>query len=113
MNKATLQYQFINDDTCRVTLETLDDCKSFAHTVAQILTQKLPRTVGLVGTLGAGKTQWVKFFAESLGAHAQDVISPTFVLIHPIDTNPQIYHIDAYRIHDSDEFLELGIEELF
>jgi tRNA threonylcarbamoyladenosine biosynthesis protein TsaE len=113
MNNSTLQYEFFNDDTCRVTLETLDDCKSFAHTIAQILTQKPPRTVGLVGTLGAGKTQFVKFLAESLGANTQDVISPTFVLIHPINTSPQIYHIDAYRIHDSDEFLELGIEELF
>jgi tRNA threonylcarbamoyladenosine biosynthesis protein TsaE len=55
----------------------------------------------------------VKFLAQALGAHPEDVISPTFVLIHPIDTYPQIYHIDAYRIHDSDEFLELGIEELF
>jgi|GEM_PF-588533 tRNA threonylcarbamoyladenosine biosynthesis protein TsaE len=113
MNKSTLQYEIINDDTCRVTLESLDDCKSFAQTIAQTLTQNLPRTVGLVGTLGAGKTQFVKFLAESLGANAQDIISPTFVLIHPIDTKPQIFHIDAYRIRDSDEFLELGIEELF
>ena len=40
-------------------------------------------------------------------------MSPTFVLIHPLGTNPEIHHIDAYRIRDSDEFLELGIEELF
>jgi tRNA threonylcarbamoyladenosine biosynthesis protein TsaE len=113
MNESTIQYESISDDACRVTLANLDDCNSFAQTIAQILAQKLPRTVGLVGTLGAGKTQWVKFFAQSLGAQAQDVISPTFVLIHPIQTTPPIYHIDAYRIHDSDEFLELGIEELF
>jgi tRNA threonylcarbamoyladenosine biosynthesis protein TsaE len=112
-NKSMIQTEVINDDTSRVTLESLEDCKSFAQSLAKSLAPNLPRTVGLVGTLGAGKTQLVKFLAQALGAHPEDVISPTFVLIHPIDTYPQIYHIDAYRIHDSDEFLELGIEELF
>lgn len=100
-------------DGCRVTLETLEDCQSLATTLVRIFSEQLPCCVGLVGTLGAGKTQLVKYFAQALGAAAEDVFSPTFVLIHPIGTSPEIYHIDAYRIGDDDEFLELGIEELF
>jgi len=100
-------------DACRLTLENLEDCQSLATALVRILSEQLPCCVGLVGTLGAGKTQLVKFLAQALGAAAEDVFSPTFVLIHPIGTSPEIYHIDAYRIGDDDEFLELGIEELF
>lgn len=100
-------------DACRVKLETLEDCQSLASALALILSHALPCSIGLVGTLGAGKTQFVKFFAQALGALSEDVFSPTFVLIHPLGTIPEIFHVDAYRIHDDDEFLELGIEELF
>jgi tRNA threonylcarbamoyladenosine biosynthesis protein TsaE len=100
-------------DECRITLDTLEDCQAFGELLARYLPKSLPCTVGLVGTLGAGKTQLVKFIAQALGADPEDVVSPTFVLMHPIGTNPEIHHIDAYRIQDSDEFLELGIEELF
>lgn len=96
-----------------LSLESLDDCREIARSIAEVLRGRLPSVVGLTGTLGAGKTQWTKFFAESLGANPSDVSSPTFVLIHPLATEPPVYHIDAYRIVDSDEFLELGIEELF
>lgn len=108
-----IQLEQSNNDSARVSLECLVDCKAFAKIIASILPKHLPCTIGLVGTLGAGKTQLVKFFAESLGANPENVFSPTFVLIHPIGTTPEVYHVDAYRIHDSDEFLELGIEELF
>jgi len=94
-------------------LESLFDCQLIARCIAEVLRGQLPSVVGLTGTLGAGKTQWTKFFAEALGANASDVSSPTFVLIHPLATDPAVYHIDAYRIVDSDEFFELGIEELF
>jgi len=108
-----IQLEEFTADACRVTLETLEDCQSLATALIRILSETLPCCVGLVGTLGAGKTQLVKFLAQALGAAPEDVFSPTFVLIHPIGTSPEIYHIDAYRIGDDDEFLELGIEELF
>jgi len=41
------------------------------------------------------------------------VVSPTFVLIHEYPGQRMIYHIDAYRLNDDDEFLELGPEEYF
>lgn len=98
-------------------LHNLDDCRDLAGQLArQIASQSksvLPITIGLVGTLGAGKTQWTKFFAESLGAQAEEISSPTYVLIHRYDSQPIIHHVDAYRVKDEDEFLELGIEELF
>ena len=71
-------------------------------------------TVGLCGTLGAGKTRLVQAVAESLGALPGTVVSPTFVLIQEYRTSrPPVYHIDTYRLADEDEFYELGPDEYF
>ncbi|MCA9164236.1 MAG: tRNA (adenosine(37)-N6)-threonylcarbamoyltransferase complex ATPase subunit type 1 TsaE [Pirellulaceae bacterium] len=70
--------------------------------------------VGLSGTLGAGKTRFVQAIAEAWGYDREQVVSPTFVLCHEYHGGRQsLYHLDAYRIRDDDEFLELGVEEMF
>ncbi len=70
--------------------------------------------VSLVGNLGAGKTRLVQAFAQAWGAADGSVTSPTFVLINEYHTpRGPIYHIDAYRLKDDDEFLNLGPEEYF
>jgi tRNA threonylcarbamoyladenosine biosynthesis protein TsaE len=74
---------------------------------------EVPLAIGLSGTLGAGKTQWTRFFADACGLTNQDATSPTFMLVHAYSTRPKIYHLDAYRIGDEDELLELGIDEMF
>ena len=70
-------------------------------------------TVALCGTLGAGKTRLVQAIAEAVGIDRRDVVSPTFVLIHEYHGRRTIYHIDAYRLRDEDEFEALGPEEYF
>ncbi|MBN1912475.1 MAG: tRNA (adenosine(37)-N6)-threonylcarbamoyltransferase complex ATPase subunit type 1 TsaE [Pirellulales bacterium] len=83
--------------------------------LGRALAQALPpgTTVALRGTLGSGKTRLVQAVAESLGVPAGEVVSPTFVLIHEYQGARPIYHLDAYRIADDDEFLELGPDEYF
>lgn len=87
----------------------------FAEQVAANITAHitLPIAIALSGTLGAGKTQWSRFFAIALGAHPETVSSPTFMLVHEYESRPRIFHLDAYRVGDEDEMLELGIEEMF
>ncbi len=68
--------------------------------------------VALCGTLGAGKTRLVQAVAHALGVPAGEALSPTFVMIHEYQGRRTIYHIDAYRVRDADEFFELGVEEL-
>lgn len=99
--------------TCifRATLSSLADCEQFAATLAPCL--QVPLTIGLSGTLGAGKTQWTRFLVHSLPGTQSEVSSPTFVLVKEYETNPKIYHLDVYRVADEDEMLELGIEEFF
>jgi len=69
--------------------------------------------VALIGTLGAGKTRLVQAVATALGVDAADVLSPTYVIVHEYRGRIPVYHIDAYRIKDDDEFLELGPDEYF
>lgn len=68
----------------------------------------------LSGELGAGKTVFVKGFAEGLGIK-EKIISPTFVLIrqHPIPaTRKVLYHIDLYRLSSVTDLKNLGLEEI-
>lgn len=64
------------------------------------------------GQMGAGKTTLVKELTRQLGVvgHVQ---SPTFALVNeyarPNDT--EIYHFDLYRLKNSQEALDIGIED--
>jgi len=79
------------------------------------LAESLPANavVVLSGTLGAGKTRLVQAIAAGCEIDPADVTSPTFVLCREYHGTRTIYHLDAYRIKDSDEFRELGVEEMF
>ncbi|HUE16698.1 MAG TPA: tRNA (adenosine(37)-N6)-threonylcarbamoyltransferase complex ATPase subunit type 1 TsaE [Planctomycetaceae bacterium] len=69
--------------------------------------------VALVGTLGAGKTRLVQSIAVALGADRRLVNSPTFVLIQEYEAVLPVYHCDTYRLRNVEEFLDLGIDEIF
>ena len=84
---------------------------ALGHALADVL--PAGTTVALCGTLGAGKTRLVQAIAEALGVNRRDVVSPTFVLIQEYRGRRMIYHIDAYRLHDDDEFQQLGPDEYF
>ena len=68
--------------------------------------------IALIGELGSGKTRFVQAVAEALGAERKTVTSPTFVLIQEYEARLPVYHVDTYRLRDTDEFLELGVAEL-
>ena len=60
--------------------------------------------VALCGTLGAGKTRLVQAIAAATGVARRSVVSPTFVLVQQYEGRRTIYHLDAYRLRDEDEF---------
>lgn len=68
--------------------------------------------IALQGPLGAGKTRLVQSIAAALGCGRSFVVSPTFTLIHEYDGELPVYHVDAYRLKNSDEFLDMGGGEL-
>ena len=69
--------------------------------------------VGLTGPLGAGKTTLVRAIVDGAGGDPASVASPTFVLVQEHQGRFPITHIDVYRLKTVQEFLDLGVEELF
>lgn len=73
--------------------------------------------IALYGGLGAGKTCLVKGIARSLGID-DCITSPTYTIINEYnarlnDLPVPLYHIDAYRLNNDDDFESTGANELF
>lgn len=69
--------------------------------------------ITLSGELGAGKTTFARAFIGSLTGKDEEVTSPTFNLVKIYNGNNglTIWHFDLYRIKNSEELYELGIED--
>lgn len=66
----------------------------------------------LSGNLGAGKTFFVRGLARNLGlSSTQRVTSPTFTLVHELETKVPIRHADLYRLTAPQDLRELGLVE--
>jgi len=69
--------------------------------------------VAISGTLGSGKTCFVKGISEALGVRSH-VGSPTFTLINEYPgARTTVVHIDLYRLKSGRELRDLGIMEYF
>ena len=67
--------------------------------------------IGLIGPLGAGKTTFVKHFAETF--KIKHIKSPTFIIGSLYPTPDQtIYHYDFYRLEDVRQLQPLGFDEI-
>ena len=77
------------------------------------------RVFAFYGSMGAGKTTFVKAICEELGV--DDVItSPTFAIIneYALGSNllpdvSSVYHFDFYRIKKLEEVYDMGYEDYF
>ena len=65
----------------------------------------------LTGELGAGKTTFVRGVAQGTGSNAH-VASPTFQLVRIYPGRVQLAHVDMFRVEDSAELRDLGLDEL-
>ncbi|MDM5318259.1 tRNA (adenosine(37)-N6)-threonylcarbamoyltransferase complex ATPase subunit type 1 TsaE [Fictibacillus sp. b24] len=88
--------------------KSAEETMSFAEKLGSILQKGDVLT--LAGDLGAGKTTFTKGLAKGLGI-TRTVNSPTFTIIKEYKGRLPLYHMDVYRLEDSDE--DLGFEEYF
>ncbi|HEY6362847.1 MAG TPA: tRNA (adenosine(37)-N6)-threonylcarbamoyltransferase complex ATPase subunit type 1 TsaE, partial [Vicinamibacterales bacterium] len=86
--------------------ETQDVAREFATSLGA------GDVVLLSGTLGAGKTAFVRGLAVGLGVAKDDVSSPTFTLIHEYRGGRlTLYHADLYRLSRA-ATVDIGLEEM-
>ena len=95
-----MEYKFVSK-SIEDTLELAENMES----------EKFPgMIICLNGELGSGKTVFVKGFAKALGIN-ETITSPTFNLVKEYNGEAKLYHMDVYRLEDSNE--NIGIEEYF
>jgi tRNA threonylcarbamoyladenosine biosynthesis protein TsaE len=78
--------------------------------LGQVITD--PAVILLNGDLGAGKTCLTQGIARGLGVpEGEAITSPTYTLMNLYQGRLPLYHFDLYRLVDTDELEELGMEE--
>lgn len=92
-----------------ISIPSLDGIAGAAREfVAQIGTN---RVFAFYGSMGAGKTTFIKAVCEQLGVK-DAVTSPTFAIVNEYESDMgAIYHFDFYRIKNLGEVMDLGFED--
>ncbi|WJE16184.1 tRNA (adenosine(37)-N6)-threonylcarbamoyltransferase complex ATPase subunit type 1 TsaE [Halobacillus sp. ACCC02827] len=92
------------------------ECSSSSAEETQRLAERLGERLvpgdllTLEGDLGAGKTTFTKGLGKGLGV-TRNINSPTFTIMKEYQGRMPFYHMDVYRLEDSEE--DLGFEEYF
>jgi tRNA threonylcarbamoyladenosine biosynthesis protein TsaE len=70
--------------------------------------------VAFYGKLGSGKTLFIKAICQELGV-VQEATSPSFTIMNEYKTAEHqfIYHFDFFRIENTNELQQLGLDEFF
>ena len=95
-----------------ITIKSIDTIGEAAQEfIAQMGTGKI---FAFYGSMGAGKTTFVKALCEAMGV-TDTVNSPTFAIVNEYDTpsGRPIYHFDFYRIKRHAEVYDKGYEDYF
>ena len=91
----------------------IKDVSKLQDTAKQLLiTFPEERIFAFYGSMGAGKTTFIKALCRELGCE-DNITSPTFALINEYSTPKGllIYHFDFYRIKKLEEAYDLGYED--
>lgn len=96
-----------------ITINSLEDIHEAAR---QFIAAMGDNTVfAFYGSMGAGKTTFVKAVCEELGV-SDAVNSPTFAIVNEYrsdESGELIYHFDFYRIKRLEEVYDMGYEDYF
>lgn len=102
-----------------VTTSTEEETLDLGSHIAEWLKKIPPQPIALIGELGAGKTTLAKGIIHGLtGISIHEITSPTFQYASLFEGSPDglhsysIAHCDLWRMADSEEFLNLGLEDL-
>jgi len=96
----------------RIEINNLIDLPTAARTF--IANMGDSQVFAFYGSMGAGKTTFIKAVCEELGVK-ETVASPTFAIINEYrdKKGDSIYHFDFYRINKLEEAFDFGYEDYF
>jgi tRNA threonylcarbamoyladenosine biosynthesis protein TsaE len=93
-------------------LSSLDETLAFGRFLGKIA--QPGDVICLDGDLGAGKTTLTQAIAHGLEVPSDDyVTSPSFAILHEYQGRIPLYHMDFYRLTDSADIEDLGLDEYF
>ena len=112
-----------------IIIQDLDQIRTAARQfIGQALEGNSQRVIAFYGTMGAGKTTFIKALCEELGV-TDVVTSPTFAIVNEYEVDSSalntqhstfntqpitcIYHFDFYRIKRIEEVYDMGYEDYF
>jgi tRNA threonylcarbamoyladenosine biosynthesis protein TsaE len=104
-----MEIERVDASTLSIKIASEAETEQLGEALAEVVEPGV--VIGLVGTLGAGKTRLVRALAEALEVDPAAISSPTFVLIHEYVGRLAISHFDAYRLAGPDEFDALGASD--
>jgi len=65
----------------------------------------------LTGSLGSGKTTFVRALAAARGVDEKLINSPSYTFVNEYGGEPPIFHFDLYRLGDKAELTEIGWDD--
>lgn len=102
----------VNQDSYMYASHSVEQTMALGAAVARLV--RSGDMVALIGELGAGKTQFVRGMAKTMGINPTRVSSPTFVFLQeyqPMEGDgPVLAHVDAYRLNGTDDLASIGWE---
>ncbi|MDO5523155.1 MAG: tRNA (adenosine(37)-N6)-threonylcarbamoyltransferase complex ATPase subunit type 1 TsaE [Bacteroidia bacterium] len=93
----------------------INNISEINNVAKQFITQtKNEKVFAFYGSMGAGKTTFIKAVCEELGVR-ETITSPTFAIINEYKDKDErsIYHFDFYRINKLEEAFDFGYEDYF
>ena len=90
-------------------VESFEDLDDYAKKFIALFPE--PKIFALSGEMGNGKTTFIAAVLNQMGITDFDG-SPTFSLVNEYEINEskKVYHIDAYRIENNKQVLQLGLD---
>lgn len=109
------------DFMIELTTKNIEETQEIASIIGEMLADSVCLSsqgicVALQGDLGAGKTFFVQQIAKVVQVDGQDVVSPTFSIVHEYngmwkDRSLSILHMDLYRL-EAEDIPNLALEEM-
>ena len=92
------------------TIQSLDELGTVAEALIEAMSEA--SVFAFFGSMGAGKTTFIKILCQKLGVE-NVVNSPTFAIVneYELPKGEPVFHFDFYRLERAQEALDIGYQE--